>query len=579
MIALGWLAGLILSASPLCGLVYLRADPDGVGTGWIVDAERRWILTCRHVVGEQSKVEVFFPQFRQGELVAEASEYLGRRQALRESGRLVLGRVLRTSDQFDTALIEVPSLSPGIRELRMANRCPALGESIISFGHGGDLDTLWNATAGIVRQSGSLADGYYWQAKRLGAAMPALVFQSPIGEGDSGGPVLNDRGEVVGMISALRRRAPLAAVGPDATAILQFLNRPQPAKDKREPNATERLARFTVWLRPQATDVRCAGLLVNRERRWILTAAAGIGSSDRVGVTFPRVAEEGTIRGELAIYRDTVGLHLAKRWCQGTVLLRDPVRDLAIVQLDSLPPDVEAIPISHREPALLDAVRTINHPLGLEFAFVAGAGNLRQRGTMRLSKDSTAAKVETNLFQLPATGNAPGGPIVDDRGELVGIQAAKEAPLQQAYAASTAELRAFLANAPFLILHQSVESLVRELDSFDKLAAWSFLFRKEYASAIRAYPGCIPARLARGGMEDADAVILRDPANRQALRIRAEAKLMDKDYKGAIADIQRRLDLDPGDRECREFLIRVRTAQGDLELAEEERRTLKRLGK
>ncbi len=569
MFLLPMLASLVLAYSPYPSVVYLRADPDGVGTGWVVDAEKKWILTCRHVVGEQTKLEVFFPEFRGGALVSDATEYLGRRPKLRESGRLVTGKVLRTSDELDLALIELPALPPGTRALPLADNRPLLGDTVRSFGHRGDIDTLWNATEGSVRQRGLLADGYFWQSKKLGVNLPSLVLQSPIEVGDSGGPVLNARGEIVAMISALRRRAPLAAVGPDASAIRMFLKRTEPPA-KVERSIADDIARSTVRIRPSATDVRCAGVLIDVQRRFILTSASGVGPLDRVGVTFPLLGKECDIVAESAAYKDGVDLVLAKRWCTGTVLHRDFRRDLALVKLDTVPDGVKAVSLGEHDPAISDKVLAISHPTGLEFAFVASAGSLRQRGGIALAKSGTFAKPEVNLFQLPATGASPGGAICNERGELLGVQAAKDGPLQQCYAASLAEVRAFLAEAPGSALARTLAAIWGQLDTFEELGE---LGRGRLTPAFERFRASDWA----GAIAASDSVLLRFPQDREALLLRAGARMQAKQYPAALGDAQRWLELNPGDTAFRELVVGIHVAAGDTAKAAEERKRIERL--
>ena len=575
----------LLYPAALPSVVYLRADPDGVGTGWVVDAGKKFILTCRHVVGERTTLEVFFPAFRDASLLADSADYLGKRAERRTDGTLVTGKVLRTSDALDLALVEVPPLPAGTRGLPIAARRPALGDAVLSIGHRGDLDTLWNATAGTVRRRGKLADGYFWQSQKLAADLPALVLQSPIEEGDSGAPVLNGRGEVVGMISALRRRTPLAAVGPDATAIRTFLKFEEPAVT--EPaSVVETVIRSTVWIRPGATDTRTAGVLIDRERRLVITSAAGVGPLNRVGIAFPLLGSKGEIAAEREAYKDAVDSLIAGRWAVGTVIARDPRRDLALVRLDAVPAGVNAVSLAARDPAVAEYAFAISHPVGLEFAFVAATGILRQRGRIALGRDP--AKPLVNLFQLPAQAASAGGPICNARGELVGITAAKEAPLQQAYAASLSEVREFLAEAPALALMTGGRTLFLESNSWDKFAGWASAaealrlerdgkLREAQVladSAIRLHPGCTAARLFRAAQRtaeqgwpaviaDCDAVLADHPQHREALLLRSNANLQAKDPKRAIGDLQRRLDTDPGDVEFRSALAKCYGATGE----------------
>src|SRR5262245_28324383 len=86
---------------PLASCAWVRAENDGAGGGFIVDVEKRLLVTCRHIVADRKKVDVFFPWFRDGELVTNQRDYLSNRVALRKRGLLVNGTVLKTSDEHD----------------------------------------------------------------------------------------------------------------------------------------------------------------------------------------------------------------------------------------------------------------------------------------------------------------------------------------------------------------------------------------------------------------------------------------------------------------------------------------------
>src|SRR6516162_1623977 len=46
-------------------------DKASQGSGWLVDRDRKLLVTNRHVVGSQKQVQVVFPIYRNGELIAE----------------------------------------------------------------------------------------------------------------------------------------------------------------------------------------------------------------------------------------------------------------------------------------------------------------------------------------------------------------------------------------------------------------------------------------------------------------------------------------------------------------------------
>src|SRR5207244_5321938 len=103
---------------------WVRAENDGAGAGFVVDAEKKLLVTCRHVVADRAKVDVIFPWVRGGELVTDRAQYLRNRLHLRELGLLVTGKVLKTSDELDLALVELESLPPGVKAATFAPHPP-----------------------------------------------------------------------------------------------------------------------------------------------------------------------------------------------------------------------------------------------------------------------------------------------------------------------------------------------------------------------------------------------------------------------------------------------------------------------
>lgn len=117
----------------------------------------------------------------------------GRPRARRRDGTAGVGRVTGTDRRRDLALVAVPALAGG-GWLPLSTRDPALGAPIWVLGHpsGGDVasgfysGTLrFSAVNGIVSAVGS----------------ESLQISAPVNPGNSGGPVVDGRGQVVGIVS------------------------------------------------------------------------------------------------------------------------------------------------------------------------------------------------------------------------------------------------------------------------------------------------------------------------------------------------------------------------------------------
>src|SRR5262245_52083654 len=143
-LGLGWLSLLVFLAcrgsvaaddTPRKGL-YQRAlrstalieAGSNKGTGWVVDAKRRWLITNSHVVGNQDSVFATFPMYENGRLVAERSAY-------RNSSQRVRGNVVDVDLHRDLALIEVESLPANITALPFAKEPPSPGDMVHSVGN------------------------------------------------------------------------------------------------------------------------------------------------------------------------------------------------------------------------------------------------------------------------------------------------------------------------------------------------------------------------------------------------------------------------------------------------------------
>jgi S1-C subfamily serine protease/Flp pilus assembly protein TadD len=426
---------------------WVRTTTQGVGTGWVADAERSWLVTNLHVVGEQDRVEAFFPAEDNGRLVAERLYYLENQKRLHESGRAVRGKVVLRQEASDLALVELETLPAGVVALPLADAVPGPGEAVHSCGNRHDAEALFLQRAGEVRQRGRLADGYFWRGRKLAAGAPCLIVSAPIHPGDSGGPLVNSHGKVVGVVSGSRGSA--AAIAIQASGVRSFLAgaRKEPPEKKAESSSATDLARqlsaATVWVRPSATEGRSAGWVVDVPRRLILTTSAGAGPSDLVDVVFP-VFDKGDVVGEAGAYADRIGLRQKGQLVRGVVLARDPKRDLALVELESLPKHVAALGFAKKEPWPAEKVHALGHPPGVEFLWLYAAGAVRQAADVELQTSPLGEPVRPRTLLLQIPGGSTGGPVVNGAGELVGMLAAKEAPQQLGYAVAASELRTFL---------------------------------------------------------------------------------------------------------------------------------------
>jgi serine protease Do len=190
-------------------------DVTSSGTGVVVDVEKKLLITNFHVVGEARSTVIFFPEFKDDKLNVDRQHYVTN---IEEIG--VRGRVLSVDRKRDLALIELDRLPEGVEALPLANDSIGPGEDVQSIGNPGTSGALWVFTSGTVRSV------YQKQFRTQAGEHDFMVVetQSPINSGDSGGPVVNNKGELVAISQAIATEASLVSYSVDVSELKTFLD-------------------------------------------------------------------------------------------------------------------------------------------------------------------------------------------------------------------------------------------------------------------------------------------------------------------------------------------------------------------
>ena len=144
-------------------LVIVRGRRYGAGAGIVWDANGL-ILTNSHVVGRHTPIVV----------LQNDGEY--------ES------RLIARDPDVDLALLSIETA--GLSPLKLAPVKPRVGEMVFAFGHPwGQRNTV---TRGIV-------SALVTAQNRRGDRLPIVRSDAPLAPGNSGGPLVNAKGEVVGI--------------------------------------------------------------------------------------------------------------------------------------------------------------------------------------------------------------------------------------------------------------------------------------------------------------------------------------------------------------------------------------------
>lgn len=166
-----------------------------VGTGVLIDRSRRLVLTAYHCVDERPEATVFFARRgRDGRILTDPKAYTSR-----FSSYGITGKVVARSKSHDLAVLRLARLDPGVRALRLAPASPRPGELLHCIGNSGSQEgTLWRYSSGRVRQV-YVRRLSYKSGQKVKAMM--VETQIPTNSGDSGGPWVNERGEVVAIVT------------------------------------------------------------------------------------------------------------------------------------------------------------------------------------------------------------------------------------------------------------------------------------------------------------------------------------------------------------------------------------------
>ena len=144
-------------------LVVVRGHRFGAGSGIVWDAAGL-ILTNNHVVGRRNPVVIL------------------------QDNREYESRLLARDPDVDLALLSIDAT--GLTPLVPASASPRVGEMVFAFGHPwGQRNTV---TRGIV-------SALVTAQNRRGDKLPVVRSDVPLAPGNSGGPLVNAKGEVVGI--------------------------------------------------------------------------------------------------------------------------------------------------------------------------------------------------------------------------------------------------------------------------------------------------------------------------------------------------------------------------------------------
>lgn len=418
------------------------------GTGVLVDVERRLVVTSYHVGPTRDNHRAFFPIRRDGSLVTSRDHYA--EAYLKGEG--IRCRTLLRDVKRDLAVLQLESLPPGVPALPIARQRAVAGLRVVALGNPAVDSKMWVFRSGKVQRVGP--QKFQSEAGGEPFTIEAQVIETdfPGRQGDSGGPLVNERGELVGItqghrdtkgiyIDLVEVRAVL-----DGTGLLAKVpEKPRPdVKDPPKPvgekppskpalsaeKINQRLLGSGVWVVVLKSPPDAAGkfqlgtgtgALIDVNRRLVLTNWHVV--RDKEPVIFFPAFTGGSLVAERSHYMDALKKGGGIR---GKVIARDLKRDLALIQLDSLPRGAVALPLAAEPAAAGDRVHSLGNPGSSDRLWVFSSRNVQEVVFQKI-KAQKEGDIEFELEARVVKTDAPpkpgesGGPLVNDRGELVGV--------------------------------------------------------------------------------------------------------------------------------------------------------------
>jgi S1-C subfamily serine protease len=187
--------------------------------------------------------------------------------------------------------------------------------------------------------------------------------------------------------------------------------------------AYQRVLKSTVWIlaKKGAATASGTGSLIDKTHRLVVTNYHVAGDADKLVVVFPEFAKGKPI-SERTRYMDRLR---SGGGINAKLLHVDQTRDLAVIQLEQVPKDVLALPLSKGGASVGQTVHSIGNPGRSDFLWEYTSGTVRQLGQKkwRARDGNKVLSFEAKVIetQSPTNPGDSGGPLVNSQAELVGV--------------------------------------------------------------------------------------------------------------------------------------------------------------
>ena len=185
--------------------VVLIVGEEGFGSGALISSQGH-ILTNYHVIAESKELEVAL--YGSYDLGDDIDNYFFK------------ALLIKTDATKDLALLKLINPPANLNVLRISKVIPPIGSQVHAIGHPNT--EFWSYTTGYISQ---MKHDYEWQYEEGGMQHVATVYltQTPIDEGNSGGPLLNSYGNIVGVNTFGSSSASFQNYSVSAEEVVKFL--------------------------------------------------------------------------------------------------------------------------------------------------------------------------------------------------------------------------------------------------------------------------------------------------------------------------------------------------------------------
>ncbi len=209
---------------------------------------------------------------------------------------------------------------------------------------------------------------------------------------------------------------------PPKSNFVTFLPEPESPRELSGDEVYRRVIRSTAFiLTADSRSIGCgSGILIDPDRRLVLTNEHVVGSHKKVIVLFPAYDSENQVIADMKDYKG--------KGIEANVLARSEKKDLALIQLDSLPSNVRPVGFAKPSPTgatiySVGASGTDLEDFSKSILWRLSSGTVRGRAK-KVYRDQKGSREYMCLeTQSPVNPGDSGGPVVNGQVELVGIVA------------------------------------------------------------------------------------------------------------------------------------------------------------